>query len=351
MTSNEELARQVREHAEALRAVMGDPMMAPDSELATYSRPENWRTARGQTAPTPERMTLVQSAIKSRLAEFPELQKQRKAIVLAGPPGAGKGYVSGKFLEDVSSYVQCDPDEFKAAIVRHELQVDGLESLKTDLVRSYEAEGHVFAPLEFASLVHDESSAINARLQANLLRDGSNLIFDTVLGSQKKAEALAETLVQAGYTFEVVSVQTTAEISRASRHDRWREPYELFLQGRHELGGRPVPSEFANNMFPDDGGSSLPERSAEWLAENSPACLRYRVYRRSDADGGHVLEVDKRRVSEGDPLLTRAEVKAHRAASFARSQTGPLRSSGLGATPPRGPQQNPKKPRGNSPSL
>lgn len=351
MTSNEERARQVSEHAEALRAVMMDPMMAPDSELATFSRPQNWRTARGQALPTPERRLLVQAAIEARLAEFPELQQQRKAIVLAGPPGAGKGYVSGHFLEDVTSYVQCDPDEFKSAIVRHELMVDGLESLKTDLVRSYEAAGHVFAPLEFASLVHDESSVINSRLQAALLREGSNLIFDTVLGSQAKAEALGETLAQAGYTFEVVSVQTTAEISRASRYERWREPYELFLEGKHELGGRPVPSEFANNMFPEDGGPSVPERSAQWLAENSPRCLRYRVYRRADASGGHVLEVDKSRESVGAALLSAAELKAHRAAGFGRSQAGPLRGQGLGVTPPRGPQQSPKKPRSNGPSL
>lgn len=347
MTSNEDLARRVRDHDEALRAVMNDRAMGPSSELATYSRRENWREVAGQKVPTPGRRELIEFMVASRLSEFPQLRQERKAIVLAGPPGAGKGYVTGNLLENAAWYVQCDPDEFKVAIVRHELEAGRLDALKTDLVRSYEAQGHVFAPMEFASLVHEESSAINARLQSSLLRDGSNLIFDTVLGSHGKAEELARTLDRTGYTFEVVSVQTTPEISRASRHDRWREPYELFLQGQHALGGRPVPSEFANDLFPPDRGPSLPEQNALWLAENAPGCVRYRVFRRTDAAAGHALEIDKTRSEPGAPLLSAAEAKARQAAIFGRQQNGPQRSVGR----ERGTGPEPGKSRGLGPQL
>lgn len=55
--------------------------------------------------------------------------KERKAIVMAGPPGAGKGYVQGVLLGDSKKdYLTLDADEFKRALLEQAIQDGSYES-------------------------------------------------------------------------------------------------------------------------------------------------------------------------------------------------------------------------------
>lgn len=103
-----------------------------------------------------------------------EIKHEGRAIVMAGPPGAGKGTVQRERLNDVPGYVQCDPDMFKEKIIQHELDSGNLDRLKTPLVKELEAQGYTFAPMEFAALVHEESSMLSRKLQKALRKDGTN---------------------------------------------------------------------------------------------------------------------------------------------------------------------------------
>lgn len=125
-------------------------------------------------------------------------------------------------------------------IIAHELESGNLDRLKTPLVKELEAQGHNFAPMEFAVLVHEESSMLSAKLQWDLRNDGTNYAIDTVLKNQASAREEAASLDKRGYTYDVVSVQATFEESRAGIYGRWQEGRAAFQRGESQLGGRPV---------------------------------------------------------------------------------------------------------------
>lgn len=341
----------VGRHHTALRRVAIDADSVALGPYSSIAQPENFLMVGGKPQPTRARNELHKELIQQVLDTRPAAAERRHAVVMAGPPGAGKGYVQREALGGLMDHVVGDPDMFKELLLDHELRSGGLAALTTPLMREYMAAGERFAPMEFASLVHEESSMLAKQLQRDMLQQGTNFVFDTVLRSEDSAQAIGTALERRGYSFEVVSVQTTQEMSEASIHSRWEEPYRAFLAGENQLGGRPVPSEFARSVFPAGGGPSLPEQHAQRLAESAPGCVRYRVYRRTDADTGHKLEVDKSRLKFGAPLLSVAEAKAQSAAIFGRAQNGPSRRTGLGPQVQGGAQQSPKKPRGVDPHL
>lgn len=162
-------------------------------------------------------------------------------------------------------------------------------------MQAFEAQGERFAPLEFAALAHDESSFLSARLQDQLMQRELNFVVDTVLKSEASAQTIAARLDRAEYTYDVVSVQTTEDISKASIRNRWEQPYRRFLQEEQSkdgrLGGRPVPSEFASSVFPEDAGPSTTQGAAQWLARNGAGVQSFQQYRRAEGKP-HMLEKD-----------------------------------------------------------
>jgi hypothetical protein len=279
------IEEQASQHYEVLREVMADKAMRPDSKYATISRPEYFRQVHGRYIATPERGKLHKQWIKEVIDQATQkgpIGTDRKAIVMAGPPGAGKGTVQRTEFQDFPGYVQCDPDAFKEKIIEHELRSGRLNELKTPKMLELEARGHKFAPMELAALVHEESSILSKQIQQDLQRAGMNYVVDTVLKSESSARDVATNLHRAGYTYDVVSVQTSAEISKAGIYHRWASEYAKFLGGKNELGGRPVPSEFASSVFPDKRGPSTTESAARWLAENGRGAQSLQQFRRSE---------------------------------------------------------------------
>ena len=72
------------------------------------------------------------------------------------------------------------------------------------------------------------------------------------------------------------------EESKAGIYGRWQDGRVAFERGESQLGGRPVPSGFANNLITSDG-KSVTEESAKGLSEHGEGVVSFRQYRRGSA--------------------------------------------------------------------
>lgn len=117
------------DHVEKVRALVSGPLAA-DAPSSTLRNPA-WFFANGR--PTPERATLHGQLTAQVWGawEAPANASVRtpRAVILAGPPGAGKSTVSRRALDkDVGTYLRVDADEFKELLLRQALRDGTYES-------------------------------------------------------------------------------------------------------------------------------------------------------------------------------------------------------------------------------
>jgi predicted ABC-type ATPase len=311
----------VAEHRELVRELSrpGGPL-APSAPTASANNPA-WFMP-GQR-PLSGRRRLHARLLGEHREQFAHARDQRQAIVLAGPPGAGKSTVLRRLLgADIPEWLVADADEFKHALLRTALR-DGTYGgfLVPPRVRELEAIGQRFAPLELASLVHEESSLLAKQARAAAIGDGLNIVVDTVLSHEASALALGAELEQAGYRVRVVDVETTYAISAARVEQRWREVTRDFLADERStgLGGRWVPSEYTRALFPDGlDGHSVCEGVARTLAERCPAVDRYELHRVSDPADAPSLELALARPRPGVGMVDAEAATAARLAERGR---------------------------------
>lgn len=298
MVKDEEVAA----HRESLRRLSapGGPL-SPSAPTATVRVPA-WFGADG-------RATGARGELHDRLraevrAEQPGVAQERRAVVLAGPPGAGKSSALRQVLGDTAdAYLTIDPDEFKGRLLRQAIADGSYESvLKPDEVKELEAAGEKFFPMDLAALVHEESSKLARSLRNEAIERGDNLVIDGVLADEDKALALGQQLQRHGYRVEVVDVEVPYEVSLRSIEQRWQQDYVAALEGRSELGGRAVPEPYVRDVFDGPDGGSRSQHSAAQLAHACPAVHRYRVFRAEAADQPRTVQVDLTRARPDAPL-------------------------------------------------
>lgn len=280
--------------------------LAPDAATATTRNPAWWRDGE----PTPARDRLHRRLLAHARDAATGGVQGRQALVLAGPPGAGKSTILRELLGGrLGEYLVVDADEFKRELLR-EATVDGsYESwLLPDVVRARQEAGERFYPLDLAPLVHEESAYLAKELRADAIADGDNIVIDTVLGSEPAAVALGQELDAAGYDVTVVDVEVPFELSAARIRTRWEHDYAAAVGGGDALGGRWVPSGYARDVFHGPDGGSKPEAAARRLATGCPAVRRYRVFRTTaDPSGagwvGPRVVADMSRAAHGASLV------------------------------------------------
>lgn len=278
-----DIEQRIADHYAILRKVMADPAMNPEGAQVTINQRANFSRVGEMYIATPEREALHDQWINEVIQDSEAkagIGIDRHAVVMAGAPGMGKGTIQREQFKGLPGFVACDPDKFKEKIIDHEYRNDTLGALDTPLMAELKAQGHEFAPMEYSTLVHQESSLLSRQLQQQLQYEGKNYIVDTVLKNTDSAKDIMERLDGHNYTYDVVSVQGTAAESKAGIYGRWEDAYREYLEMGNELGGRPVPSEFADSTFPDSQGPSTTEIAAQWLAESGKGVQCFQQYRR-----------------------------------------------------------------------
>lgn len=311
----DELAR----HVEIVRELsQPGEALAPGAANSTTHNSEWWRDGE----PTPARRRIHRELRQSAREAQPDVRQDRKAIVLAGPPGAGKSTVLNELLgPDKGAYLIVDADDFKKALLQQAIDDNSYETwIKPDQIRELEATGERFFPLEMASLVHEESSYIAKQLRHAAIRAGDNIVIDTVLSDSRTAVELGNTLSAAGYDVNVVDVEVSYQTSEERIRGRWAASYAAALDGSDPMGGRWVPSEYARDVFNGPDGRSRPEHAARMLAESCPNVTRYRVFRTDKDVRGPT--VDLSRAQRGSALFESKVAAVMSRARGARTDPG-----------------------------
>ena len=208
----------------------------------------------------------LRDSIKEKI--FGDLKPSQGApvgILLAGPPGAGKSTLLKKLFEDenlanpnitgglkLEDFVVIDADNIKTMLLEQASKDGSLDSfIKPASFKALEDFGVSFSPLEFASLVHEESSMIAKKIQKEAIAGGYNVIFDQVCSNQKKVEDLVEQLSVKGYYVSVVEIHADYNFSEQSAFNR---TIHALQDGR---SARYVPTEVVKDMYDEQGFSKV----------------------------------------------------------------------------------------------
>lgn len=324
-------AAEVDRHAQTVRALSapGAPL-SRESPHATIANPA-WFFTPGM--PTPMREELHQQILgRFRATMENEVAHDKRAIVLAGPPGAGKSLILDELIGDPSSesrrrWLEVDPDEIKTQLLDAAAADGSYETfIKPPAVRELEAQGERFFPLDFAALVHEESSALAKVVREEAIRAGANVVIDSVLSKPDAAVELGHQLERAGYRVDVVDVEVPYDVSAARIAQRWREAYTKALGGepKYRHGGRWVPEDYARGVYAGEGLRAISQESAERVAHECSSVTSFRRYWTPANDRPRVIEVDQVRGPNAG-LVDRSAANAARSAraSFPPQQRRP----------------------------
>lgn len=349
LNDTKRISDEIERGAEIVRE-LSKPGRALDSNgpSATASNPNWWRR---DGKPTESREELHDRILDKARSEAPGVKREKKAIILAGPPGAGKSHLIADILGDkAGDYMVTDADKFKRELLIA-AEVDGSfeTHLKPEEMRRLEQEGVQFYRMDYASLVHEESSHLAKKQRLDAIEAGYNIVIDSVLGSKESAAEQVELLTAAGYEITVIDLEVPEDFSQQKARDRWLKGRREAAQGQNPDGGRYVPEEYIKGLYGADGKSKC-ETVARELFEEYSSITNYELHRKSmsqvnEAKAIPTLEVRLQRAKPGAPIV---DAKANQKSK--RSVPGPAPGPAVVKVGPRAASFPTRAKRGGAPS-
>lgn len=174
---------------------------------------------------TPEERSAIEKDIQliwdAIVQTNPEQEPQRKIVVTAGAPGAGKTRLLEGWLKAYDGYAYTDPDAVCLKQMKHTYQADCAQGMsQTDAYAKW----------------RPASNAINQWILANLLKAGYNIAFGTTSTSEHTARFF-EFVKSHGYNITVLHITASDETRWKSIQDRDKEFVQTTEKDIREKGG------------------------------------------------------------------------------------------------------------------
>lgn len=184
----------------------------------------------------------------------------RAAVATAGPPGAGKTSAAVQASFALAGYRDIDADVIKEMLIRRALSEGSFDHLLTRTL----ADDRPVRPMELASLVHRESTAIADNVQEICLLRGENVLIQGTLAWDEQPRIILERLDASEYNDLVildVEVDLGTAIERTT--ERWwvgrNDPSDPF-------GGRFVSATVLSELYLPDGTTKCSANAEVLLA-------------------------------------------------------------------------------------
>ncbi len=177
--------------------------------------------------------------------ELVALRTGMAAVIMAGPPGAGKSAVLQQSYP-AGEWRMIDADIVKDLILVGEMSAGTFDrQLDINL-----PDGHPVMPRELAGLVHRESVIVADLIRRHCLAEGENIVIEGTLGWAPQGPRLLSELAAAGYErVDIVDVDVPQTVALERAASRWWSGRQAAIDGGDPLGGRFTPPAAINDKY------------------------------------------------------------------------------------------------------
>lgn len=213
---------EAKERAEIIEKAMKNPLMDRFNTRNFY-----YNSTVGEWSE--ERNKQHEEILNDFMEGFKDIPKDKKVLISAGLPGAGKTTVLKQIDEiNIKEYATINADDIKEAMVEKGMvpEIRGL------------------TPLEGAGLIHEESSYLADTLQKRLAKEGTNVIYDMTCKTKSSVERRMAVFENSGYKLEdttMVFVDIELDTSKERAYNRYMGGLNDYIDGKSPSGGRYVP--------------------------------------------------------------------------------------------------------------